>query len=158
MHFSNFCLISSKTTFSLFVQSSTCTCTFFSCRLHIVKVIFYPRSLNYIHLLTVWIFISICLNVKMTYYCCVLNKDNPCLQAQIFECLVIRKCWYLRGLDIVRCVTLWEDLHQYSLLYRSVVQKSKIGKKKNTKCTVWGKRTNRKGFVGTMSCAQEDWH
>lgn len=91
----------------------------------------------------------------MTYYCGVLNKDNPSLRAQIFECLVIRKCWYLRGLDIVRDVTLWEKLHQYSLLYRSVVQKSKMGKKiQNVQCG--GKRTNRKGFVGTMSCAQED--
>lgn len=75
----------------------------------------------------------------MTYYCGILNKDNPCLRAQIFECLVIRKCWYLGGLDIVRDVTLWEKLHQYSLLYRSVVQKSKMGKK-ITKCTVWGKK------------------
>lgn len=35
-------------------------------------------------------------------------------------------------------------------------KKKKEKKRQNLQCG--GKRTNRKGFVGAMSCVQEDWH
>lgn len=49
---------------------STCSCIFYLSRIHMVKVILHPSSLNYIHLFTMWIPIYILVIVKNVLLFC----------------------------------------------------------------------------------------